>query len=79
MIFKYIMLENGPVIISPSLSHASVEIKEEIPISAGFVRFYINAFGSLVVECYGESESLGLASRPEDTDMFMVFGKLLTK
>lgn len=79
MIYKYVMFENGPVIVSPAISHAAIEIKEQIPVSAGFVRFYINAFGSLAVECYGESDSLGLLSRPEDSDMFMVFGKLLTK
>lgn len=79
MIFKYIMLENGPVIVSPAISHAAIEIKEQIPLSAGFIRFYINALGSLAVECYGESDSLGLASRPEDADMFMVFGNILKK
>ena len=77
MKFKYILTMAGPVIISPSISHARVEIKEDIPLSAGFVEFNVNELGNLSVKCYGESDSLGLASRPTDAEEFMVWGNIL--
>jgi len=77
MKFKYIMTILGPVTISPAISHAKVELKGEVPLSAGFVEFYVNELGNLAVRCYGESDSLGLASKASDADEFMVWGNIL--
>jgi len=77
MIFKYVMIANGPVIISPSISHARVEIKEYVPLSAGFVEFKVSELGKIIVLCYGESDSLGLKSDPSDAEKFMVWGNIL--
>jgi hypothetical protein len=77
MKFKYIMTLPGPVIFTPSISHAKVELKEEVPLSAGFVDFTVNELGNLSVKCYGESDSLGLASKPTDAEEFMVWGNIL--
>lgn len=67
---KYIVMDNGqwdaPVIFDEATQH--FEMAQNIPgeiISAGFIHWTPDG-----IECYGESISLGVKSRPtEDTTM----------
>jgi hypothetical protein len=63
---KYIITKGNQIVIfSSGFSHK--EIANKIPdqvVSAGFINI-----GGNKIECYGESISLGIKSRPEDTDI----------
>ena len=68
---KYIIVktrDNGeyPIIFPLRVTHKQMATRNGEPISAGFVNDRL--------ECFGESDSLGIKSRPEDTaiikDMF---------
>ena len=65
---KYIVTNTGEIIIFPGLLQHS-EFKCFNPISAGFISFGVNEQGNPSCTCYGESVSLGLESREEDTQM----------
>lgn len=46
----------------------AMRLSKEAPISAGFVKIKPTMDGTdIIVECYGESTSLGLSSKPEDS------------
>ena len=61
---KYIVTKDGEMIIfSPLLNHSQFRHFE--PVSAGFISFGVGAGNRLVVQCYGESVSLGLHSYRE--------------
>lgn len=64
---KYVITEDNDVIIfSPALKHEV--FKSRNPISAGFV--YLNVEdGKITAECFGSSVSLGLESRPSDSEL----------
>lgn len=46
----------------------AVKLSNKPPVSAGFVKIMLTEDGTdIFVECYGESISLGLSSKPEDS------------
>lgn len=67
---KYVIFQDNktglmqPVIFGEHTTHSDASIVNAKPISAGF--FYIKGSGFTVT---GESESLGLKSRPEDAEL----------
>ena len=63
---KYIITEDNKIIVFSELFQHS-EFKKFNPISAGFISFGVNKQGNPSCTCYGESVSLGLKSREEDT------------
>ena len=66
---KYIVTADEYIIVfSGCLVHA--DFKQFNPISAGFISFSVNKQGNPTCSCWGESVSLGIASRPErDTEL----------
>jgi len=68
---KYIITSgNLPIIFSEGQKHSDFKMFD--PISAGFVKFNVFITDDLEpkisAECYGESESLGLKSRPNEDE-----------
>lgn len=63
--FKYIMTENGPIIFPRTMNHS--DFAEYNPVSAGFVRIIVND-GEYKFHCYGDSVTLQLRSKLEDSD-----------
>ncbi len=67
---KYIIVDNGmyaaPIIFDGATDHSAMAAAVHGKVvSAGFIRFTPKG-----LECYGDSFSLGIASRPEeDTEM----------
>lgn len=68
---KYIRFQNIGFVIWPktdSLWHSHVaRFVKDVPVSAGFVTFGVDS-----VRCYGESESMGMSSLPEDSSLLIV-------
>jgi hypothetical protein len=69
---KYIIVDQGgldiPLVFSEILVHA--EVARAYPgrvVSAGFVSFRASPDGDLTADAWGESISLNVASRPEDS------------
>jgi hypothetical protein len=62
---KYVITKDNVIIVFPELLQHS-EFKNFEPISAGFISFGIKD-GNPSCSCYGESISLNLKSREEDT------------
>lgn len=65
---KYVITSDNKIIIFPELLQHS-EFKKFNPISAGFISFGVNNQRNPSCTCYGESISLGLTSREEDTQI----------
>ncbi len=62
---KYIKTKGGDIIVfSEAMFHNEFQSKN--PVSAGFIKFYVNKEGEMDCRCYGQSVSLGLASDEED-------------
>ena len=65
-----------PIIFPDQLTHSVMaevisrnpEMRGALPISAGFVSSL-----DMKAECHGESETLGLKSRPEDSNLINMF------
>lgn len=69
MTTKYIKTIDKKIIIFSGLNQHS-DFKIFKPVSAGFIRFYINDENERVqCECYGSSFSLQLKSEPEEDTM----------
>jgi hypothetical protein len=72
---KYIIWDNGlndcVMMFSPHLSHDNIAFQLGVtPISAGFVRFECSPnYVDVIAVPYGESVSLKLTSRPEDSEL----------
>jgi hypothetical protein len=65
---KYVITDRNIIIIFPEyIEHR--QFSSFNPISAGFISIGVNGKGAMSCQCYGESISLGLASRPEDTEI----------
>lgn len=65
---KYVITSGGEIIVFTEL----IQHKEFVrfnPVSAGFISFGVNKVGNPTCTCYGESISLKLKSREEDTDI----------
>ncbi|MCI4435662.1 MAG: hypothetical protein JHC33_02455 [Ignisphaera sp.] len=69
--FKYINFENlGMVIFENQINHAEMASwLNDTPISAGFVSLPNKDENGNIAHCYGESISLRLESRKEDTEL----------
>ena len=65
---KYVITSDNKIIVFPELFQHS-EFRSFKPISAGFISFGVNKEGNPSCTCYGESISLNLKSRPEDTEI----------
>ena len=65
---KYVITSDNEIIVFPELLQHS-EFKKFNPISAGFISFSVNKQGNASCTCYGESISLGIKSREEDTQI----------
>lgn len=83
MEFKYVMLSDGereyPVIFPKFFVHAEVFRNLRCMIESGPDGFFLTAVSagsvSLFPEivCYDKSETLGLASRPQDADIILLY------
>ncbi len=68
---KYVITRDELIIVFPELIEHRQFSKFE-PVSAGFISFGIGDHGQMTCQCYGESISLGIESRPEeDTSIAM--------
>lgn len=64
-IFKYIVTEQGAIIFPESVTHSQAVNRNDIKVmSAGFCKVTFKCNALPVVECYGESASLGIRSIP---------------
>jgi hypothetical protein len=67
MSHKYVRFKNLGFIIWPKtddvIHRSMARMSHEPVISAGFVHF-----GEGIATCYGKSESLGISSRPDDSE-----------
>jgi hypothetical protein len=63
---KYIKTRRGDIIIFPTHKEHS-EFHNLDPVSAGFIKFYVDDYGRSKCYCYGKSFSLGLQSEEHDT------------
>ena len=61
---KYVITEDEKIIVFPELFQHS-QFRNFNPVSAGFISFGVNKMGNPTCNCWGESISLGLKSRPE--------------
>jgi len=69
MKLKYVRSRIGWVIFAPHIAHKSmVNSLEETPTHAGFCSLSPRPDGGVVVSCWGESTSLGLAAGPDDSE-----------
>jgi hypothetical protein len=72
---KYIVTKDNVVVVFPDmLQHA--EFKHMKPISAGFIEIFADDNGDVKCDCYGESVSLELKSRP-DIDKILASKQIL--
>ncbi len=66
---KYIIVNGSGIIFSAAIQHKDMVGYNEKCEGAGFVRFAVekDSYGDdiIVAQCYGESISLGIESRPE--------------
>lgn len=65
---KYIRTKHNEIIVFSSLQQHS-EFSRFFPISAGFISFGIGEDKNVDCKCYGESISLKLKSKEDDTDL----------
>jgi hypothetical protein len=64
---KYIRYSSGFITFAEPIMHKEIRFDVE-PISAGF--YYITVFeGELIAKCYGDSVSLNLKGKPEDSEL----------
>lgn len=67
MVGKYLIIDNDiPILLSEASRHTDIVNKKRI-ISAGYFIF------NEKFKCYGESISLGIKSRKEDSDIINMF------
>jgi hypothetical protein len=68
---KYVIVEGSAIVFSAALTHKNMVGYNKRCDGAGFVQFtpYVNEWGEERVKatCYGESISLGIKSREEDS------------
>jgi hypothetical protein len=65
---KYIRTKNDEIIMFSALQLHS-KFKAFEPVSAGFIHFGMLSSGEFGCSCYGESISLELRSKKEDTEL----------
>lgn len=64
---KYIRVSSGFITFAEPMMHKEIRFHEE-PISAGFYYLKIED-GEIFAKCYGDSISLNLRSKPEDSEL----------
>lgn len=68
---KYVIVNGSAIVFSAAITHSDMVGYNEKAEGAGFVRFYskVDSWGESIVvaSCYGDSFSLGVASREEDS------------
>ena len=70
---KYVIIDGSAIVFSAAIQHKDMVGYNEKPQGAGFVTFdvakdsYDDAI--IVAKAYGKSESLGIASREEDSEI----------
>jgi hypothetical protein len=68
---KYVIVDGNAIVFSAEIAHSEMVPFAQIAEGAGFVKFYPskNEWGEdeIIAKCYGESISLGVASREEDS------------
>ena len=72
MKMKYLILDDGyetPILFPEYKKHDDMSRKLGKAISAGFVSFGPRPEGEVGATCYGESVSLKIKSRPEDSGL----------
>jgi hypothetical protein len=62
---KYVITKRKVIIVFSELLQHS-DFRHFDPISAGFISFGVNKEGNPTCNCWGESISLGLKSRPDE-------------
>lgn len=70
---KYVVFDNGRhedmIVFSDMQQHDQMTRGLPGPaVSAGFISMYTDFGGDQLVECYGDSISLGIKSRPEEDE-----------
>jgi hypothetical protein len=68
MATKYIKTKDKKIMIFSGLNNHS-DFAMFHPVSAGFIKFYIDEHETIKCECYGSSFSLQLESEPEEDTM----------
>lgn len=64
---KYIRFSSGFITFAEPTMHKEIRYDEK-PISAGF--YYLTVFeGEIIAKCYGDSVSLNLKGKPEDSEL----------
>ena len=68
MATKYIKTKDKKIIVFSGLNNHS-DFRDLNPVSAGFIKFYVDENNLIDCECYGSSFSLQLKSEPEEDTM----------
>lgn len=70
---KYVIIDGSAIIFSAAIQHKDMVGYNEIAQGAGFVSFglKVDSYGDTIItaNAYGESVSLGIKSRVEDSDI----------
>lgn len=70
---KYVIIDGSAIVFSAAIAHRDMVKYHEKAEGAGFVRFYPskNSWGEdiVIAKCHGDSYSLGVKSRQEDSDI----------
>jgi len=73
---KYVIIDGSAIVFSPAILHKDMVGYHEKAEAAGFVTFSIiqDEYGESVViaKAFGESISLGVGSRPEDSEIITI-------
>lgn len=68
---KYVIVDGSAIVFSSAIMHSDMVKNYQKAESAGFVKFYINKNEDgeemIKAKCYGNSFSLGIESREEDS------------
>ena len=68
---KYVIVNGSAIVFSAAITHNEMVRYNQKAEGAGFVRFYPekDSYGEdvIIAKCYGESISLGVKSREEDS------------
>jgi hypothetical protein len=70
---KYVIVDGSAIVFSAAITHSDMVKYGKVAEGAGFVRFYYGKDewdeDRVIAKCYGDSFSLGVASREEDSEL----------
>jgi len=70
---KYVIVDGCAIVFSAAITHSDMVKYGKKAEGAGFVRFYPGKNewdeDTIIAKCYGDSFSLGVASREEDSEI----------